>query len=427
MTNNKAKIIKKINSLVKEYFKPVKSTGKIRIPLNTPNYGWQEVTEAIESLLSTYVTMGEKVFRFEKMFAEYLGVKHAVMVNSGSSANLVALSVISNPTLKNRIKPGDEVIVPATTWSTTVFPIINIGAVPVLIDVNLEDFNINLKNIEKAITSKTKAIMPVHLLGNPVNMTAILKIAKKHNLFVIEDACEAHGAEHKGKKVGSFGDLATFSFFFAHHINTMEGGMVVTNNDKYAELAKTLRAHGWARDLKDREKVEKKYPKIDKRFLFVNMGYNLRPTAIQGAFGIHQMPKLENTIRIRRNNADYWTKALSSHSDLLILPPKEEKKAERRVWFSYPIIIREKASFSRKELTDFLEKESIETRPIAAGNIAEQPAMRLFKYRAPGNLSNSKIIMEKAFFIGDHQDIGRREREYVVKCFDKFFKYHGTR
>lgn len=423
MPNDRAKIAKEINVLVRKYFSlPADKTGEIKISLNSPSYSWQETTEAVESLLSTYVTMGEKVFRFEKLFADYLGVKHAIMVNSGSSANLVALSILNNPVVKNRIKPADEVIVPAVTWSTTIFPIINIGAIPVLVDVNLENFTINLKAIERAITRKTKAIMPVHLLGNPVDMTAIKRIARKYNLFIIEDSCEAHGAEHRRKKVGSFGDMGTFSFFFSHHISTMEGGMVVTNNDKYAELAKTLRAHGWIRELKNREKIAKEHPKIDKRFLFANIGYNLRPTAIQGAFGIHQIGRLEKFIKIRRINADYWTRALSKYLNLLMLPLKEEKRGERRVWFGYPVIIKSGAGFSRKELTDFLENKGIETRPIMAGNLVEQPAMRLFNYKVSGKLDNSKIIMDRAFFFGNHQDVGRKEREYLVKCFDKFFK-----
>ncbi|MFH1894734.1 MAG: aminotransferase class I/II-fold pyridoxal phosphate-dependent enzyme [Patescibacteria group bacterium] len=425
MRNEKAIIQKTINGLIKKYFSlPGESfiSKKIKIPLNIPTFGWQEVNEAVDSLLSTRVTMNEKVYRFENMFAKYLGAKHAIMVNSGSSANLVALSILSNPTIKNRLKPGDEVITPAVTWSTTAFPIINIGAIPVLVDVSLEDFNINPELIEKAITKKTKAIMPVHLLGNPANMTAIMKIAKKHNLFVIEDACEAHGAEHQGKKIGTFGDISTFSFFFSHHISTMEGGMVITNNDEYAELAKMLRANGWIRELKDKEKIAKKYQEIDERYLFTNIGYNFRPTALQGAFGIHQMPKLEKFIKIKRKNIDYWSDKLSEYSNYLILPPKREKKDERRVWFGYPIIIKRRAGFNRKELTDFLEKKGIETRPVMAGNLAEQPAMKLFDYRIAGSLDNSEIIMKKAFFFGNHQDVRKKEKEYLVKCFVQFLE-----
>ncbi|MDD5145717.1 MAG: DegT/DnrJ/EryC1/StrS family aminotransferase [Candidatus Pacebacteria bacterium] len=425
MQKKKEIIQKKINNLVKEYFSLPKEeivSNKLKIPLNIPTFGADEVNEAIDSLLSTYVTMNEKVYKFEEMFASYLGVKYAVMVNSGSSANLIALSVLSNPITKNHIKPGDEVIIPAVTWSTTAFPIINIGAVPVLVDINLNNFNINADLIEKAITKKTKAIMPVHLLGNPANMPKILKIAKKHNLFVIEDSCESHGAEISGKKVGTFGDMGTFSFFFSHHISTMEGGMVVTNNEKYAELAKTLRAHGWIRELKDRGKIAKKYPKFDKSYLFVNMGYNLRPTALQGGFGIHQIGKLENIIKIRRKNADFWINKLSKYNKYLILPEKKEKTGERRVWFGFPLIIKETSGFSTKEMTDFLRQKGIENRPIMAGNLDEQPGMKLFKYKVSGNLKNSEFVMDSAFFFANHQGIGDKERRYVVDCIDKFFK-----
>lgn len=415
----------KIEKLVKEFFaSPGKKfiPGKTKVPLSIPSFDWREINGAIDSLLSTSVTMGKKVFKFEEMWAKYLGVKHAVMVNSGSSANLIALSVLSNPVLKKRIKPGDEIIVPAVAWSTTFFPILNIGAIPVLVDVNLEDFNINIASLKKAITRKTKAIMAVHLLGNPANMTEVMKIARKHNLFVIEDTCESHGAKHQGRKTGSFGDVGTFSFFFSHHISTIEGGMVVTNSDYLADLARVIRAHGWVREMKEGERMAKKYPKIDKRFLFVNMGYNLRPTEIQGAFGIHQLKKLENFIKIRQENSKYWTERLSAFSEYLFLPEIEDKPGERRVWFGYPVFIKPGAPFERKELVDFLEKKNIETRPIMAGNFAEQPAIKLFKHKVSGKLANSEAIMSQAFFFGNHQGIGKKERKYIADCLNEFFK-----
>jgi len=263
----KTEILREVEKLTKEYFsskaKESFIPGKSKIPLNVPSYGWEEACEAIESILTTWVTMGKKVKQFEDMYAQYVGVPYAVMVNSGSSANLLAMSILTNPTLKNRIEPGDEVITPAVTWVTTVYPIINVGAVPVLVDVDLETFNISPEEIEKAITSRTKAIMPVHLVGNPCDIKRVMEIAKRHNLFVIEDACEATGAEIDGQKVGSFGDLATFSFFFSHHITTIEGGMVMTSNEELAELAKALRVFGWVRDLRDRDKIAARYKDID--------------------------------------------------------------------------------------------------------------------------------------------------------------------
>jgi CDP-6-deoxy-D-xylo-4-hexulose-3-dehydrase len=419
----KDEIKKQMKHLLKEYFSLQTRefiSGETKIPLNVPSYDWEEAYEAIDSLLTTWVTMGKKVQTFERMFAEFIGVKNAVMVNSGSSANLVALSVLTNRAIRNSIKRNDEVITPAVTWSTTLFPIINIGAIPVLVDVDPETFTIDTDEVEKAITHKTKAIMPVHLLGNPCDMKKIMEIAEDHNLFVIEDACEAHGAEFEGKKVGGFGDLATFSFFFSHHISTIEGGMVVANNEKYAELAKSLRAHGWIRELENKEKIAETYKGIDKRFLFINVGFNVRPTEIQGAFGIHQIKKLDGFIKIRRDNAKYWTKKLKIYSDYLAIP--EDKKDVKHVWFGYPITVKFGAPFTREELVNFLEAKGIETRPIMAGNIVEQPVMKSFRYRKVGDLKNSRIIMRRSFFFADHHAIGKKEREYIVNCISEFMR-----
>jgi len=416
-------IKEKIKQLVKDYFSLKTSEfvpGETKIPLNIPSYSWEEAYEAIESIITTWVTMGEKVQRFEKKFADYVGVENAVMVNSGSTANLLALSVLTNPVINNRIKKGEEIITPAITWSTTVFPIINVNAMPVLVDVDFDTYTIDTTEIEKAITDKTRAIMPVHILGNPCDMKKIMEIAEEYDLFVVEDCCEAHGAEFNGKKVGSFGDISTFSFFFSHHISTIEGGMILTNIDEYAELAKSLRAHGWIRELKNRNEIGKMYKEIDERFLFINLGYNVRPTEIQGAFGIHQIKKLDNFIEIRRINARYWTEKLKVYSDYLLLP--EERNGTKHVWFGYPVTVKPTAPFTQKELVDFLEHKGIETRPIMAGNMAEQPAMKLFKYRKVGNLNNSKNIMHRSFFFGNHHGIGKAEREYIADCISEFIE-----
>jgi len=415
----------KIRGLLKEYFLQQRKSIPIetRVPLSAPSYGFEEVWEAVDSFLTTRVTMGEKVHEFEKMFSDYIGVTNAVMVNSGSSANLLALSILANPLTENRIKQGDEIITPAVTWSTTVFPIINIGAMPVLVDIDLGQYTVNPNEIEKAITKRTKAIMPVHLLGNSCDMKRILEISEKHGLFVIEDACEAHGAEFGGKRVGSFGDLATFSFFFSHHISTIEGGMILTDKDEYAELARSLRAHGWVRDLEYKEKITRKYAEIDERFLFANIGFNVRPTEIQGAFGIHQIKKLDKFIKRRENNAKFWTKRLGKYSDYLLLP--ERRDGVKHVWFGYPVTIRRNAQFSKKELVNFLEKKGVETRPIMSGNITEHPVMRLFRYRKVGNLTNSRTVMRRSFYWGNHHAIGKREREYLAECIDEFMERVG--
>lgn len=417
----KEKIEEQIKKLLKEYF-PLQTrkfiAGETKIPLSAPSYGWEETYEALESLLTTSVTMGEKVHEFERRFANYIGARNSVMINSGSSANLLALSVLTNPTIKQRIKRNDEIITPAVTWSTTIFPIINVGAIPVLVDVDLKTYNIDADQVEKAITNKTRAIMLVHLLGNPCDMKRIMEIAEDHDLLVIEDACEAHGAEFNGRKVGSFGDLSTFSFFFSHHISTIEGGMVLTDNDEYAELARSLRAHGWIRELKNREKIAEKYSEIDDRYLFINIGFNVRPTEIQGAFGIHQIKKLDKFIEIRRKNAKYLTKELEEFREYLLLPTERENV--KHVWFGYPITVKPTAPFDREELRNYLEAKLIETRPIMAGNMAEQPAINLFKHRVVGDLSNSRAIMRRSFFFGTHHAIG--QREYIANCIKEFMQ-----
>lgn len=396
--------------------------GQTQIPLSVPTFGWEEVWEALESLLSTQVTMGKKVQQFEAMFAEYIGVKHAVMVNSGSSANLLALSVLTNPLLPSHLQPGDEVVTPAITWATVVFPILNVGLVPVLVDVDLNTFNLIPEEVEKAITPRTRAILLVHLLGNPCDMDRIAAIARRHDLLVIEDACEAHGAEYGGQKVGSFGDMATFSFFFSHHIATIEGGMLLTDNDEYAELARALRIFGSIRDLKAKDAIAQEHPELDPRFLFISIGYSLRPTEIQGGFGIHQMPKLESYIETRRENARYWGKKLGALPHLLV---HREAEDTRHVWFGYPIMVEPNAPFSRKELSDYLEVRRVETRPIVAGNIAEQPVMRHFPYRKVGDLPNSSLIHRNAFFFGNHHGIGKEEREAVVRYIEEFLGDRG--
>ena len=418
---DKKEIENKIYELIDSYFsaeRPAFVPGETKIALQNPPIGSSEVKEALESLLSTWVTMGKKVKSFESSFSEYLGTKNATMVNSGSSANLLALSMLTNPRYSKRLQQGDEVITPAVTWATTVMPIANVGLTPTLVDVDIETFNINTEAIENAITEKTKAIMPVHLLGNPAEMKRILEIAEEKNLHVIEDSCEAHGAEVDGKKVGSMGNLGTFSFFISHHITTMEGGMIVTNNEELDELSRAMRVFGWIRDMKDKENIAKQYSQIDSRFLFHNVGYNFRPTDLQGAFGMHQIKKIEGFIKIRKENAEYWNKILNEYSDYLIL--QNERPGTRHAWFSHPITVKKDAPFTRTEFMSFLESKKIETRPIQASDITQQPCIELMNHRVPGNLENAKTIHTNSFFLGNHQDIRKEEKEYVGNMFVEF-------
>jgi CDP-6-deoxy-D-xylo-4-hexulose-3-dehydrase len=422
MADLRQEIFARIRALVDQYFALGEPPGsrQVKIPLHMPSYGPEEVNETIGSLLTTRVTMGEKVRRFEALWAQYLGVTNAVMVNSGSSANLLAASILSNPRVPNRLRPGDEVIVPAVAWSTTYFPLVNVGAVPVLVDVNLDTFTLDPGAAEQAVTARTRAIMPVHLLGNPCDMRQLQELARNRDLFLIEDACEAHGAQFEGRKVGSFGQIGTFSFYFSHHISTIEGGMLVTFDDRFADLARVLRAHGWQRDVKRKTVVAD--VDIDERYLFVNLGYNLRPTELQGAFGIHQVARLEEFIQVRRENTEYWNSSLRKYSDWLTLSPGCEAQGSRSVWFGYPMTVRPAAPFSRRDLTRFLEAQGIETRPVMAGNFRDQPAIRLFPHRVGGPLPNAEVIMRSSFFIGNHHGIGERERAYVKDCIDEFMR-----
>ena len=394
-------------------------TTKFQIPLAVPSYNHEEVIDALDSMLATWVTMGEKVKSFEEQFSKYIGCKNGIMVNSGSSANLLALSILSNPATENSIKRDSQIITPAITWATTVSPIINVGCTPMFVDVDLDTLCVNTEEIKDAINSKTACLLPVHLMGNPCNMQEISKISKEHDLYLVEDACEAPGATFDDKKVGSFGDLGTFSFFMSHHISTIEGGMIVTNNEELAEMGKTLRTFGWTRDLKNKNKINSEYPEIDPRFLFVNTGYNFRPTEIQGAFGRNQLPKLESLIKIRRENALFWNDELSKYSEYLILP---KRNLENHVYFGYAITIKKNSPFSREKLTKFLESKGIETRPIMSGNYIEQPAAKLINYQKHGELNNAKLIMRNSFFIGNHHKVTQKERELVVNSFNDFFK-----
>lgn len=416
-----ADIKAEVGDLVKEYMQLDKKDfvpGKDKIPLSVPSFGWEEISEAIDSMLDTKVTMGEKVARFEEMFARYIGVKHAVMVNSGSSANLVALSILRNPSKEDHLQQRDLVITPALNWSTTVFSIIATGCVPLLVDVDIDRFTMSLDSVRKAEREGPRAVVAVHLLGNPCNMEQIFESGKEKDLFIVEDACEAVGAEINGRKVGSFGDLSTFSFFFSHHISTVEGGMLLTNNEEDANLARSMRAHGWIRERSDRREIMAKHDKIDPRFLFINLGYNLRPTEIQGAFGIHQMDKLEELLRVRRDNAEYWSKRLQPYSKYLAWPT--DTNGLRSSWFGFPITVKRNTLFSRDELMRYLEEQGIETRPLMGGNMAEQPALKLFEFRTIDSLKNAQKIMRNSFFFGNHQGISQNERHYIGDCLETF-------
>ena len=388
------------------------------VRLHEPTFGAEEINAFLDQMLTTKVTMGKEVRKFEEKYAKEFGNKYAVMNNSGSSANLLAISAIANPLTKNNLKAGDEVIVPSLSWSTTVWPLIQHNLVPVLVDCDPKTFNLDLNKLESAITPKTKAIMLVHVYGNPCEMDELMLIAKKHNLQVIEDSCESMGAYYKNKAVGTFGRVATFSFYFSHHITTLEGGITVTDDFELAETMRIMRAHGWTREADEHLKYVEKYPDIDPRFIFVNLGYNLRPTECQARMGEVQLPKLAGFVKQRRKNCDYYAQKLAKYSDIFSF--QQETKDALSSWFGFSIVLKPNCKFKVKEISDYLKNKNIENRPIIAGNIGNHPVMKLYEHRMAGNQDASNNIMKNGFALGCHQHIGEEAIDYTIEHIDNF-------
>ncbi|MEA2474573.1 MAG: CDP-4-dehydro-6-deoxyglucose reductase [Thermoleophilaceae bacterium] len=406
----------RIAALIREHFESRAETGGDAHPLSAPLFGAEEVVAAVEVLLSDRVTMGPRVRRFESAFADYVGVRHAVMVNSGSSANLLALATLGADVLDGGLEPGDEVIVPAVTWSTTVAPVLQLGYVPVFVDVDPRTLNMRVEDLEAAVSERTRAIFVVHLLGNPVPMEPVLELAARHELVVLEDSCESLGAEIGGRRVGGIGDAGTFSFYFSHHMTTVEGGMLVTDDAARADLARSIRAHGWSRDMVESERIEAANPEIDPRFLFVHLGYNLRPMEIQAAFGEVQLARLDEYNRSRRENAERLYAALAGIPELGLV---EEQAGGRSTWFGFPMLAPDAAT--RRALTAHLESRGIETRPIVAGNLLRQPAFRDRPHRAVGGLENATAVGERGLFIGNHPGVGSERIDGLAAAVRSFF------
>lgn len=410
---------KEITNYCKNNFTNIFNVKKPSIKLHEPTFDNKEINAAIRVLLSRNVTMGKKVISFENSFSKKFSYKKSISCNSGSSANLLAISTIINLNFKNRIKPGDEVIVSALSWSTTIWPIIQCGLIPVIVDININTLNIDENLIEKAISRKTKAIMPVHVYGNPCNMDSIVKIAKKYKLLLIEDCCEAMGAKYNKKVVGSFGEIGTFSFYFSHHITTLEGGMCVTNNLDLSERLKILRAHGWLRDVEHPEKFDE-LSNVDKRFTFVDVGFNMRITELQGVFGLKQLVKLNGFLKKRKKTFLKWEEIFSKYNKFF-LTQKEQENGESS-FFGFAITLKKECPFTVSDIKDFFKKNGIETRPIICGNVALQPAMKNYKHRVYKKLPNATYIMMNSFSIGCHQNISVNAQKFLKNVLDDFMR-----
>jgi len=388
------------------------------VRLHEPTYGADEIYAVTEKLLLDRITMGEAVRTFEQTFSDYGGYAESVSVNSGSSANLLAIAALVNPEKENPLQPGDEVIVSALSWATTVWPLVQFGLVPVIVDIDSQTLNLDAKAVEAAIGPKTRAVMPVHVYGNPCDMDALSAICNNHNLYLIEDCCEALGAEFNGKAVGRFGHIGTFSFYFSHHATTLEGGMCVTEDFQLSELCRILRAHGWTRDCKDKTAQQARFPEIDPRFLFVNSGFNLRISEPQGAMGTIQVKKLAGFVDKRRESAAFWQKSLSNHAEWVHM--QTEQKNGKNSWFGIPITVDASAPFTAQEIRAALEENGVETRSIICGNIARQPGMKLYQHRISGDLPHANHVMGAGFSFGNHQAIGPEALDHIQSVINNF-------
>jgi CDP-4-dehydro-6-deoxyglucose reductase, E1 len=413
----------KIFELIKEHMNARKEEfvpGTTKVSVGFPCYGPEEIISAVDSLLDLKLSQGKKVLTFEQDYARYVGTKHGVAVNSGSSANLLALAALIEA---GRVKPGAEVIVPSATFTTVISPILQNGLVPVYVDVDPQTYNIMPAAIEAAITPNTGLIMPVHSLGCPADMHAIMEIAKKHKLPVLEDCCEAHSALIGGKMVGSFGTVGTYSFFVAHNMTTGEGGMIMTNDDELDTILRSMREFGRMRNY-DPKKPRFSYNDeflhdYDERYVFERIGYNVRMSDIHASLGIEQLRRLPGLNERRIENVKYYLAELARHKEHLQLPTVPQGGFHS--FYGFPILVRKDAPFARAELVRFLESRGIETRAFMGGHLAVQPAYREQPGRMHGALANTELVFNHAFFIGCHPNITDDARTHVVKAFDDFF------
>jgi CDP-6-deoxy-D-xylo-4-hexulose-3-dehydrase len=370
-----------------------------KYPLASSTWDNKELAAIQKVIDSDMFTMGKHVAEYEKQFAEFFGSKYAVMVSSGSTANLLMIAALFY-TQHPKLKRGDEVIVPAVSWSTTYFPLYQYGLKLKFVDINKETLNFDLAKLESAITENTKAILAVNLLGNPNDFSAIQKMIEGKDILLLEDNCESMGAVYDGKKTGTFGLMGTFSSFFSHHIATMEGGCVITDDEELYHILLCIRAHGWTRNLPKENKVTgiKSDDAFEESFKFVLPGYNVRPLEMSGAIGIEQLKKLPDFLMYRRENGLYFQELFAEHDYLTI-----QKEIGSSSWFGFSLVIKAGAPFSRKEIVAKLIENGVECRPIVTGNFVKNDVIKYFDYEVSGNLENAQYIDKNGFFVGNHQ------------------------
>lgn len=391
----------------------------------------EELCNLVDASLDFFLTANRYADQFEAGFADYMGVSNALLVNSGSSANLVALTTLTSPKLgRRRLQPGDEVVTVAAGFPTTVAPIVQNNLVPVFVDVNLGDYTAVADQLRDAIGPRTRAIMMAHTLGVPFDLDVVTELAERHDLWVVEDNCDALGSRYRDRLTGTFGHLASFSFYPAHHITMGEGGCVITNDDQLARIARSYR--DWGRDCYCAggesntcgTRFSQQFGTLprgyDHKYVYSHIGYNLKVTDMQAAVGCAQLAKLEGFIAARRHNFAYLIGALAPYADRLVLPratPHSEPS-----WFGFAITVRDDAGFSRADLVRFLEAHRVETRPLFAGNLLRHPAFQNIPHRVVRDLSNTDMAMTNTFFVGVYPGLDAARLEYIVEMFNRFMR-----
>jgi CDP-6-deoxy-D-xylo-4-hexulose-3-dehydrase len=417
-----------ILSLVAEYHQaafPERNfvPGESSIPYAGRVFDDREIRNLVDASLDFWLTTGRFAERFEREFAQWVGMRHCLLVNSGSSANLVALSALTSPRLGDRrLRPGDEVITVAAGFPTTVNPILQNGLVPVFVDVTLPTYNVDTSQLEAALSPRTRAMIFAHTLGNPFDVGAVASFARKHDLWLVEDCCDAAGSTYFGRKTGTFGDLATASFYPAHHITMGEGGAVLTNTPALHTIAASFR--DWGRDCWCEPGCDNTCGKrfgwqlgglpsgYDHKFTYSHIGYNLKLTDMQAAVGLAQLEKLDGFVEARRRNFRALREGLADLEEFFILP--EATAGAEPSWFGFPIAVRAGAPFSRNQVTSYLEARKIATRLLFGGNLVRQPAYRESQYRVAGSLSQTDFIMNQVFWIGVYPGIQGQVLDYML-------------
>ena len=397
--------------------------GESYIPVSGKVIDEEDVLWGIESMMDAWLTAGRFSVKLERELARYFGSRFSLLVNSGSSANLVAFYALTSPKLKERaIKPGDEIITVAAGFPTTINPMIQFGCIPVFMDVEIPTYNIKVEDIEKAISPKTKAIMLAHALGNPFNLSVVMAIAKKYNLWVIEDDCDSLGATYEGKKTGTFGDLATLSFYPAHHITMGEGGAVLINNASLKKVAESFRDWGrdcWCAPGKDNTCGERYCQQLgelpdgyDHKYTYSHMGFNLKVTDMQAAVGLSQLTKADHFVARRKENHAMLLGMFKEFEEHFILPGATENSDPS--WFGFMLTIRETSPINRNKFVEYLENNKIGTRLFFGGNLLRQPAYSTLNYRKIGNLENTDLVMNNSFWLGVWPGLEKKHYEYII-------------